>query len=99
MTKEEDYLLSNQEIIGGLKAAIFRGESLKDAMMSFYQSGYDKSEIEQAARELMAEQSSKKEELQPGKRNVSIEEKKEEKPVEKKLIPPVKVEKPEEKKL
>lgn len=56
--KEGDYLLSNQEILGGLKAAVGRGESLKDAMMTFYQAGYDKSEIEEAARAYMNEQNS-----------------------------------------
>ncbi len=50
MVKEEDYLLTNQEILGGLKSAVERGQSLKDAMMSFYQSGYKKEEIEDAAR-------------------------------------------------
>lgn len=50
MTKEDDYLLTNQEILGGIKSAIARGENLKDAMMTFYQAGYDKEEIEEAAR-------------------------------------------------
>ena len=42
----------NQEILGGLKLSLSKGSSLKDAMMSFYNSGYEKQEIEQAAREL-----------------------------------------------
>ena len=50
MVNEKDYLLTNQEILGGLKAAIARGEELKDAMMTFYQAGYDKTEIEEAAK-------------------------------------------------
>jgi len=50
MVKEEDYLLTNQEILGGLKAALERGQNLKQAMMSFYQAGYKKEEIEDAAR-------------------------------------------------
>lgn len=50
MVKEEDYLLTNQEILGGLKAALERGQNLKQAMMSFYQAGYRKEEIEDAAR-------------------------------------------------
>jgi len=37
MVKEDDYLLANQEILGGLKAAIERGQNLKEAMMTFYQ--------------------------------------------------------------
>jgi hypothetical protein len=40
----------NEEILGGLKSAIDRGESLKRAMMTFYNSGYKKEEIEEAAR-------------------------------------------------
>lgn len=56
MEKESDYLLSNQEILGGLNSAINRGESLKDAMMTFYQAGYDKVEIEETARALLNQQ-------------------------------------------
>lgn len=55
--KEGDFLLSNQEILGGLKAAIARGGTLKDAMMTFYQAGYDKPDIEEAARAYMSQQS------------------------------------------
>jgi len=40
----------NEEILGGLKSAINRGESLKRAMMTFYNAGYKKEEIEEAAR-------------------------------------------------
>ncbi len=50
MVKEEEYLLTNQEILGGLKSALERGQTLKQAMMSFYQAGYRKEEIEDAAR-------------------------------------------------
>jgi len=50
MVKEEEYLMTNQEILGGLKAAVSRGQNLKQAMMSFYQAGYKKEEIEDAAR-------------------------------------------------
>ena len=50
MVKEEEYLMTNQEILGGLKSAVSRGQSLKQAMMSFYQAGYKKEEIEDAAR-------------------------------------------------
>ena len=55
MIKEGAYNFTNQEILGGLKSAIARGESLKDAMMTFYQAGYDKSEIEEAARSYLNE--------------------------------------------
>jgi len=50
MVKENEYLLTNQEILGGLKSALARGQTLKKAMMSFYQAGYKKEEIEDAAR-------------------------------------------------
>lgn len=42
----------DEEILGGLRAAISRGESLEKAMMSFYNSGYKKEKIEEAARSL-----------------------------------------------
>jgi hypothetical protein len=42
----------NEEIFGGLKAAIERGESLKRAMMTFFNAGYKREEIEEAARAL-----------------------------------------------
>ena len=41
-----------QDILGGLKLAMSKGESLKQAMMSFYNAGYKKNEIEDAARAL-----------------------------------------------
>ena len=61
MTKEDDYLLFNKEILGGLKLATSKGESLKDAMMTFYQAGYDKEEIENAAREFLNERNNPEE--------------------------------------
>jgi uncharacterized membrane protein len=42
--------IPNQEILGGIRSAIARGSNLRDAMMSFYQAGYDKTEIEEAAK-------------------------------------------------
>ena len=45
----------NQEILGGLRAAVEKGESLQKAMMTFYNSGYPKKEVEQAARALKKE--------------------------------------------
>lgn len=50
MIREKDYLGTNQEILGGLRSAIERGEDLKSAMMTFYRAGYSKEEIEEAAR-------------------------------------------------
>ncbi len=46
----------NKEILGGLKSALERGQSLKQAMMSLYNAGYIKQEIEEAARALQLEQ-------------------------------------------
>lgn len=50
MIEKKEYLEINQEILGGLKTSIERGGTLKEAMMSFYRAGYDKLEIEKAAK-------------------------------------------------
>ena len=50
------------EIIQGLKMAMIKGESLQEAMQSFYNSGYNKAEIEEAARELQGLQAQLSEE-------------------------------------
>ncbi|MFH1325171.1 MAG: hypothetical protein ABIH49_00175 [archaeon] len=47
----------NEDILGGLKIALERGDSLEKAMLSFYNSGYKKEEIENAARALLQYQS------------------------------------------
>jgi len=47
----------NEEILGGLKSALNRGESLRQAMMSFYNAGYKKEDIEAAARALQEQES------------------------------------------
>lgn len=44
--------MSNEDIVGGLKSALERGESFQRAMMSFYSAGYKKEDIEWAARSL-----------------------------------------------
>jgi len=41
-----------EDILGGLQAALSRGETLQQAMQSFYNAGYDLNEIQEAAREL-----------------------------------------------
>ena len=43
------------DLIGGLKIALSRGESLQRAMQSFFNAGYKKEEIEEAARTLKQE--------------------------------------------
>ncbi|MEK6833820.1 MAG: hypothetical protein AABY32_07290 [Nanoarchaeota archaeon] len=40
----------NEEIVGGLISALSRGEPLQKAMMTFYNAGYKKEEIEESAR-------------------------------------------------
>jgi FtsZ-interacting cell division protein ZipA len=47
-----------EEIFEGLKVALSKGESLQRAMMSFFNAGYSKEEIEEAARYLQASQAS-----------------------------------------
>jgi len=47
----------NEEILGGLKSALNRGESLRQSMMSFYDAGYKKEDIEAAARALQEPES------------------------------------------
>lgn len=47
--------MPNQEILGGLKYAINKGESLEKVMLSFYNAGYTKEEIEEAARFIQQE--------------------------------------------
>ena len=43
--------MSKREIVEGLRAAVGKGEPLRKAMMSFFNAGYTKKEIEEAARE------------------------------------------------
>lgn len=45
-----------EEIIEGLKYAVAKGESLPKAMMSFYNAGYLKKDVEEAARALQTPQ-------------------------------------------
>ncbi|MBU2612246.1 MAG: hypothetical protein KKB62_00815 [Nanoarchaeota archaeon] len=85
MVKEDEYLLTNQEILGGIKAAIERGQTLKDAMMSFYQAGYKKEEIEDAAKAYLYLQRGTSE-AEVFSKNQGIEKKEEEKQDEKKDV-------------
>ena len=88
--------MSNQEILGGLRAAIERGEPLKDAMMTFYQAGYDKYEIEEAARAYMNQQHAgpkvniSQRITAPVKEGLKVEKKEKKKPVVKKPLVPIK---------
>jgi len=49
----------NDDLLGGIKAAIERGENLKEAMTAFYNAGYTKKEIEDAARKYILEKRQK----------------------------------------
>jgi len=44
-----------EDILGGLRTALARGQTLRQSMMSFYNAGYVKEEIEEAARAVQAE--------------------------------------------
>ena len=46
----------NQEIYQGIKYALSKKQTLREAMMSFYNAGYSKAEIEEAARKVQIEQ-------------------------------------------
>lgn len=48
----------NQEIFEGIKNAVSRGQSLRDAMMSFFNAGYNREEIMEAARAVQLGQTS-----------------------------------------
>ncbi len=50
MSGDENYLDAEQDLLGGIEAGITRGQTLKEAMISLYNSGYEKPEIEKAAR-------------------------------------------------
>jgi hypothetical protein len=50
----------NEEIIGGLVSALSRGEYLEKAMMTFYNAGYEKEEIEDSAKDVYTKLGSQK---------------------------------------
>lgn len=50
--------MENEHLIEGLKSAIIRGETLQQAMSSLYNAGYEKEEIENAARALQRQSQS-----------------------------------------
>ena len=47
--------MPNQEILGGLRAALNRGEPLEKVMSSFYNAGYKKEKIEESAKFIQQE--------------------------------------------
>lgn len=54
----------NQEIKEGLKRSLEMGESLRSAMISFYNSGYSKQDIEEAAKSLQMEKQEEQRRMQ-----------------------------------
>ncbi len=55
----------NKDILGGLKSALTRGYSLEEAMLSFFNAGYKRNEIEEAAQSLQMMQTTPKPEFKP----------------------------------
>jgi len=51
-------MVVRQDILGGLKVALAKGKPLQETMQAFYNAGYKKEEIEEAARELYAQRTS-----------------------------------------
>ena len=49
--------MEKEDILGGLKSALSRGESLNRAMMAFFNAGYKKEDIESAAGTLHMQES------------------------------------------
>jgi len=45
-----------EDIVGGLRNALQKGETLQKAMMSFYSAGYEKGKVEEAARAIQMQQ-------------------------------------------
>lgn len=64
------------DILGGLNSALARGQSLRQAMMSFYNAGYQKLEIEEAARFLKSGnvQINIQPEVKTSQKNLNIQE-------------------------
>lgn len=58
-------MVVNKDILGGLKSALTRGYSLEEAMLSFFNAGYKREEIEEAARTLQGQISTATSEWQP----------------------------------
>ena len=50
MKGDDEYLKAQQDLLGGIASGVSRGQSLKEAMISLYNAGYEKEEIENAAK-------------------------------------------------
>ncbi|MEN7981945.1 MAG: hypothetical protein ABFQ65_00675 [Nanoarchaeota archaeon] len=77
----------NESILGGLRIAIAHKSSLKDAMQSFYNAGYDKKEIEEATQIVFNEQRGKPvESKQVVEKSQTLEKKYQAKPLKPKTV-------------
>ena len=59
--------MAREELVEGLKRALSNGDSLGQAMQSFYNAGYEKNEVEEAARALQM-QAVQRQPIQPQQR-------------------------------
>lgn len=82
MVEDRRIFRANDEILGGIRSAILRGETLKEAMMTLYAAGYNKEEIEETARAYVSLRDSGKEPSENPQRKSAQEVKEEVKPVE-----------------
>jgi len=62
-----------EDILGGLKLAISKGDSLKQAMQSFYNAGYKKEDIENAARTMQMEEHARQKRIISQRQNSSMQ--------------------------
>lgn len=82
--------MAKQEIVEGLREAVGRGEPLKNAMMSFFNSGYTKKDVEDAATEMQKPQPIFQPVVQPGMPGQPIQPK----PIQQVQQPPTKIQQP-----
>jgi len=82
MEKEDSFGASNDDILGGIKSAISRGATLKEAMIALFNAGYSKGEIEDSARRYMMGKSEEIISTVPSKKEKKVEEKNDEQKIE-----------------
>jgi hypothetical protein len=80
----------NTEILGGIQLALSKGETLQQAMQSFYNAGYKKEEIEEAARMTLPNQTQPVQQAQPTQTGKKITPPKPTKQVSNYASPPTK---------
>ncbi len=79
----------NETILGGLKIAVSHKSSLKDAMQSFYNAGYDKAEVEEAAKIIFDEQTKQPKSLSQETKKIIPQGKTSKQPLKKQTQVPV----------